>query len=116
MLSVLILMLLKTSPSYSQRDLETITQPEELRQYIYATAPSEDAFVAVQRLASPYIDNKNWDGAIKIFQKYQSWFPEMYDRFQKIIDLLKAPSQNLITTNINPVNTKGDEYLAWCDV
>lgn len=111
LLSVLITMLLMPSLSFSQRDLETITKPEELRQYIYATAPSEDAFVAVQRLAAPYIDGKNWDGAIKVFEKYKSWFPEMYDRFQKIIDLLNASSQNLIITNIDAVNTKGDEYF-----
>jgi len=97
--------------AFSQRDLENITSDEELKQYIYATAPNENAFVAVQRLAAPYIDKKDWNGASKVFLKYREWFPDMFVRFQNIIDLLNAPPQNLITTNIEAVNTSADEYF-----
>ena len=103
--------LLFSIPAFGQRDLEEITSDEELKQYIYATAPDEDAFVALQRLASPYIEKKDWKGAVKVFQKYREWFPEMFARIQNIIDILNAPSQNLITTNIEAVNTKADEYF-----
>jgi outer membrane protein OmpA-like peptidoglycan-associated protein len=96
---------------FSQRGLEDITSDAELQQYIYATAPGENAFVAVQRLAAPYIDRKDWKGAVTVFLKYREWFPEMFARFQNIIDLLNAPSQNLVTTNIKPVNTSADEYF-----
>ena len=99
------------SITFGQKDLETCTSDYELRQFIYATAPAEDAFVAVQRLAATYIDNKDWDGAISVFNKYNDRFPLMQDRFYKIIDLLKAPTQNLVVTNISQVNTDGDEYF-----
>ncbi len=96
---------------FAQRDLETITSEEELKQYIYQIAPSEDAFVALQRLAASYIDKKDWSGAVKLFQKYQEWFPESSAKFQQIEELLNAPSQNLVTANIENVNTKDDEYF-----
>lgn len=106
-----ILLFLLSVPVFAQRDLETITSDEELKQYIYATAPSENAFVALQRLTAPYIDKKDWKGAVKVLVKYREWFPEMFARIQNIIDVLNAPSQNLITTNIESVNTKADEYF-----
>jgi outer membrane protein OmpA-like peptidoglycan-associated protein len=96
---------------FAQRDLENITSEEELKQYIYSVAPAENAFVAVQRLAKPYIDNKDWDGAVKVFEKYKGWFPEMYDRFEKIIELLKAPPQNLEVKNLSNINTEASEYF-----
>ena len=95
----------------SQRDLETITSEADLKQFIFATAPSEDAFVAVQRLAAPFIDKKDWAGAVKLFAKYSEYFPEDRLRFDQIIELLKTPSQDLITRNISVVNTPGDEYF-----
>jgi len=97
--------------SYSQRDLESVKSAAELKQFIIATAPSEDAFVAVQRLAKPYIDKKDWTGAANFFEKYSGMFPQMSERFSKIINLLNAPSRNLEVTNIAAVNTKGGEYF-----
>jgi outer membrane protein OmpA-like peptidoglycan-associated protein len=107
----LFLILLCHALLYAQRDLETITSEEELKQYIYQLAPSEDAFVALQRLAASNINKKDWTGAVKLFQKYQEWFPEMSAKFQQIEELLNAPSQNLVTTNIENVNTKDNEYF-----
>jgi outer membrane protein OmpA-like peptidoglycan-associated protein len=100
-----------TSLSYAQRDLENLKSEEEFKQFILATAPSEDAFVAVQRLARQSIDKKDWDGAIKVFVKYRWMFPQLSDRFDKIIELLKAPSQNLEVTNIEVINTEAGEYF-----
>ncbi|HJY63552.1 MAG TPA: OmpA family protein [Ignavibacteria bacterium] len=96
---------------YSQRDLETITSEEELKQFIYLTAPQEDAFVAVGRLAKPFIDNKNWDGAVKIFLNYREWFIDDVTRTDKIIELLRAPAQNLEVVNIETVNSKKGDYF-----
>lgn len=97
--------------SYGQRDLETITSEEELKQFIFLTAPQEDAFVAVQRLAKPYIDKKNWEGAAKIFQTYREWFIDQVIRTDKIIELLRAPIENLQVTNIESVNSSKGEYF-----
>lgn len=95
----------------AQTDLENITTKEGLTQFILAAAPSEDAFVAVQRLAKNSIDNKNWRAAAEIFQKYRSYFPSMSERFDRIIELLNAPSQELSITNLSGVNTGADEYF-----
>jgi len=73
-ISILILLIslaLLSKICFGQRDLETITSEEELKQFIYLTAPQEDAFVAVQRLAKPNIDKKDWDGAVKVFLNYR---------------------------------------------
>lgn len=96
---------------YSQRDLETITTEEELKQFIYLTAPQEDAFVAVQRLAKRQIDKKDWEAAVKIFMNYREWFIEDVYRIDKIIELLRAPEQNLAITNIETVNSAKGEYF-----
>lgn len=96
---------------FAQRDLETITSPEELRQYILFTAPSEDAFVAVQRLAKPFIDKKDWNGAMKVFLEYRDLFIEQFNRTDKIIELLGAELNNLEIINIESVNTKKSEYF-----
>jgi outer membrane protein OmpA-like peptidoglycan-associated protein len=96
---------------FAQRDLETITTEEELKQYIYQLAPSENAFVALQRLAAPYIDKKDWKGAVKLYKQYWEWFPEDIIRLQKIEELLNAHAQNLITTDLENINTEADEYF-----
>ncbi len=96
---------------YSQRDLETITSEEDLKQFIYQTSPSEDAFVALQRLAAFYLDKKDFNGAAKLFKKYWEWFPEEIPRLQLIDELLNAPVQNLVTADIENINTRADEYF-----
>jgi outer membrane protein OmpA-like peptidoglycan-associated protein len=108
---LLIVILVSNAAIFAQRDLETITSEEDLKQYIYATAPDEDAFVAVQMLAAGYIDKKDWKRAAGVFKKFREWFPEIISRFQLIEELLNAESRNLIVTNIANVNTKADEYF-----
>jgi outer membrane protein OmpA-like peptidoglycan-associated protein/Tol biopolymer transport system component len=95
----------------AQRDLETIRTEEELKQYIYLTAPQEDAFVAVLRLAAPLIDKKDWNGAIKVLQNYREWFIEDVTRTDKIIELLQAGASGLEVTNIESINTTKSEYF-----
>src|SRR4030095_268068 len=95
----------------AQRDLETIKSEEELKQFIYLTAPQPDAFVALQRLAKPYIDKKDWDGAVKVFLSFRDRFIEDIDRTDKIVELMKAQSQNLEIINIETINTAKSEYF-----
>jgi outer membrane protein OmpA-like peptidoglycan-associated protein/Tol biopolymer transport system component len=108
---VLILFIIFPAINFAQRDLETIHSDEELKQFIYLTAPQEDAFVAVQRLAKTSIDRKNWSDAVKIFQTYREWFIENVTRTENIIDLLQAPVQNLEVVNIESINTPKSEYF-----
>src|SRR5262245_19571635 len=97
--------------SYSQRDLENLHSEQDYIQFIIATAPSEDALVALQRLAQPYIDNKDWTGAVGVFNKYINRFGDKKERILKVVDLLNATSQNLEITNLTNINTKGGEYF-----
>ncbi len=111
LLSILLFISLNTLSLLAQRDLETIKSPEELKQYIYATAPQEDAFVALLRLAKPYIDKKDWQNAINILSEYREWFIENVHRTDKIIEILNVPLQNLEITNLETINTKKSEYF-----
>ncbi len=95
----------------AQRDLETIRTEEELKQFIYLTAPQEDAFVAVLRLAAPLIEKKDWKGAVKILQNYREWFIEDITRTDKIIAILLAEASGLEVTNIETINTTKSEYF-----
>jgi outer membrane protein OmpA-like peptidoglycan-associated protein len=106
-----IFILFNSTNLFSQRTLDEITSPEELKQYILAIAPNENAFVAVQKLAKEYLDQKNWNEASRIFSSYRKMFSNMTERFNKIDSLLNSPVQNLILTNLGALNTKGDEYF-----
>jgi outer membrane protein OmpA-like peptidoglycan-associated protein len=108
---ILIFLILTPTVIFAQRDLETITSPEELEQYIYYTAPGEDAFIALQRLAKPYIDKKDWKGAVAVFNEFRDRFLDKFVRHEKVIELLNAPSQNLEVTNIESVNSSKGEYF-----
>lgn len=110
-IKITLFIILPCSSIFSQRDLETIKSEEELKQYIFQTAPAEDAFVALQRLAKPFIDKKDWNSAVKIFQTYREWFIEKVDRTDRIIELLEAASQDLEVTNIESINTPKSEYF-----
>lgn len=106
-----LLFILIPSVLFAQKDLENCTTDDDLIQYIHFNAPSEDAFVAVQRLAASSIDKKDWINAVALFEKYKSSFPLIHERFERIVALLRVPTENLITENISDVNTEGDEYF-----
>jgi outer membrane protein OmpA-like peptidoglycan-associated protein len=93
------------------QDLNSVNQ-KELDALIKDYSPAEDAFVAVQRIAAPYIDEKNWSKAIKVFERYKSYFPEMKNRFDKIIDLLKVDDDSLPITRLENINSESySEYI-----
>jgi outer membrane protein OmpA-like peptidoglycan-associated protein len=92
------------------RELGKMDDAEDFDVYAEKWAPSEDAFVAVQRVAKPHLDRKDWAGASAVFQRYKPKFPGMEKRFDIIIALLNAPSQDLHVTNLGPaVNSPSNE-------
>ncbi|MCL5991937.1 MAG: OmpA family protein [Bacteroidetes bacterium] len=100
---------------YGQDDfLRFASTPETQSQYelyIEQNAPSENAYIAVQRLAEPFLLDKDWDRAIGVYQKYKPMFPLIQDRFDKTIEMLKKPEQKLIVKNLGKgINTIEDEY------
>ena len=73
--------------------------------------PCELAFVAVERLAAPFIARKDWPAAIEVFEKYKGDFPNMNRRFDAIIATLAAPAEGLAVENLGRgVNTKEGEF------
>jgi len=82
--------------------------------YIQQAAPKEKAFVALQRLISPYIAGKSWDIAAKKVKSYAQYFGPQYKKINDLIDLLERDIDSTIKTSlIGPgVNTiKGGEYV-----
>jgi outer membrane protein OmpA-like peptidoglycan-associated protein len=73
--------------------------------------PCELAFVAVERLAAPFIARKDWPAAIEIFERYKGHFPNMHERFSAIIGTLAAPAEGLAVENLGRgVNTAQNEF------
>lgn len=78
--------------------------------YINDNAPSENAFIALQRLASKHIRKKEFTKAVSVFKKFKSKFPND-KRIGKIIAMLNKPSRKVILKSISSeVNTDGDEF------
>lgn len=101
--------------SYAQAlDLTQPSTPETVEQYdvfIKRNAPEEDAFVAVQRVAEPYIQERQWEKVAEVFETYRPLFKTMEKRFEKIISSLEAAEESLAVTNLGSgINTGADEY------
>ena len=84
---------------------------QDYEKFISDNSPCELAFVAVQRLAASYVNDRNWDAAAAVYQKYKTNFPVMTERFDKIINLLEAPEEYLQNSPVGSgVNTRGSEF------
>ncbi|MGQ9819282.1 MAG: OmpA family protein [Candidatus Kapaibacteriales bacterium] len=83
-----------------------------LEDFIIEFAPSENAFVALQRRAEHFINYRRWDSAIYIFKKFRSYFlPEKQAFIDKIIEILSAPLKGLKIRNLGAIiNTEKDEW------
>jgi outer membrane protein OmpA-like peptidoglycan-associated protein len=80
-------------------------------QFIKTYHPDELAFLAVQKLTSAYLKRADWLGAVSVYQKYKPQFPAMEQRFDTIIALLSAPTENVEIKNLGSgVNTEAGEY------
>ena len=95
-------------------DLTKASTPKTFKQYdayIKGNAPEEDAFVAVQRVAEPYIQDGQWEKAANVFKTYRPLFETMDTRFEKVISLLEAAEESLVVANLGSgINTDADEY------
>ena len=77
--------------------------------FIKAMAPSEIAYVALQRLTSNLLNLKMYSQAKSIFSKFKSLFPDD-DRINDIIGLLNASSKRINDKPMKYLNTTNDEY------
>lgn len=81
--------------------------------YIKMAAPREKAFVALQKLISNDIANKQWDKALQTVRRFQPAFGESDERIKNLIEILQRPFDNSIEVKPLPgyVNTReGGEY------
>lgn len=86
-------------------------QSEMYHAFIAENAPSQNALIALQRLTEPYLNNRQWDKAIELYEQYYNLFPDKTAWFDQVIEILKADKEGLIVTNIgHPVNTVSNEY------
>ena len=86
----------------------------EYDNYIRLAAPREKAFVALQRIVSKDINQKNWQVAINKIINYTSYFGDKNKKIVDLINILKAKWDNSVKTIAFPsqINTKeGGEYV-----
>lgn len=79
--------------------------------FVERNAPSEEAFVAIQRIAYRFIQARQWESAAEMFRIHKYRFPDMSERFDKTIDLLLADEEGLEIKNLGSgVNSNEGDY------
>jgi len=74
-------------------------------------APDELAYRAVQRLSGIYIEKKEWDSVIGIYNQYRKLFPNYKNIFDKTIDIMNTSDEQLFVSNLGrEINSDYDEY------
>ena len=97
--------------SNSSKLLVESTTEDDFDFIVRAYAPSEDAWVAVQRIAGKYINRRRWKDAIDVYEKYRDRFPNMQGRFDSILAMLKAPMRPIRVKNLGyAVNSRANEF------
>ncbi len=95
----------------SELSLQQAVTVQDYEQFIADNSPCELAFVAVQRLAAADVNNKRWMAAAAIYKKYKPGFPDMAERFDRVINMLQTPDEYLNKASLGPgVNTRGAEF------
>lgn len=86
----------------------------EYEKYIQLAAPREKAFVALQRMISKDVNQKNWQAALNKVNNCISYFGDKNKKILNLINILNAKWDNSIKTMAFPsqINTKGGgEYI-----
>ena len=81
------------------------------KSFIEKAAPSPLAYVALERIASIYIEWGRYAEAADLFLSYSDKFPDKKDEIQKLATMLKSPGAKFKTKAFpSTINTKYDEY------
>ena len=98
--------------SFSQIQIDDDQDPDYYSNIIKLYAGTEDGYIALQHLAAPYINKRDWKKAAKIYSDNKVKFPSMTDRLDKIIALLLAPETGIRMINMGGnINSMGREYV-----
>lgn len=97
---------------FSQIIVDDEQDPEYYENIINIYAPGEDAYIALQRLAAPYIKEQKWKSAIKVYEMYAEKFPSHKNDIEKIISILNTPAEGLKMINMGGnINSMSPEYV-----
>ncbi len=78
-------------------------------QFIKKLAPADVAFIAVQKVAQPFLEKADWRSAFNVFGQYSSLFPDQ--RITKIRQMLREDMPDQKLRNLGKgVNTPRNEY------
>lgn len=92
-------------------DFVAARSPQALDSFVAKYAPADLAFVAVQNLAKPMIDARDWASARAVFEKYAAKFPGKSADFSKIISIIDSPGGEVGVYNLGAgVNSNVGEY------
>ncbi len=81
------------------------------KNYVTKAAPNQQAFVALQRMVSPYIEWGRYKDAGDIYASYSHRFPDQKADIDRIADMLRAPGNKSKTTALpKTINTDYLEY------
>jgi outer membrane protein OmpA-like peptidoglycan-associated protein len=99
-----------------QRGLASEEEINRYKRFIRRNAPSEDAYVAVERTAEPYIRAGKWEAAAQVFEGYRPRFVSLDSsfacRFDRTIELLRTEEEKPVKTNLGEgINTDALEAL-----
>ncbi len=81
------------------------------QEFIEDYAPEEPAFRALQNYVGYFLQHRRTDSAIAIYQRYAQRFPQWQQRIARILEILQAPQDSVVITNLGPaINTRYHEF------
>ncbi len=109
LLSTVVLMANNADQSLLLRDVND-SNFEALYDYLDENAPSEDAFVALQRIVAQYLNMKDWQAAIDTYKLFKGMFPNKTKEIDKIIEILQLKEEGIKEENLGDIiNSRASE-------
>ncbi len=97
--------------SISQIQIDEGQDKEYYLNIVKLYAPSEDAFIALQYLAKPFIDKRDWKKAAKVYEDNLRNFKLKEEWIKDVIKILLAQTEGRLMVNLGGnINSLGREY------
>lgn len=83
-------------------------------EFIKKNPGTEYGFVAVQRMAGYYVNQRQWKQAAETYRRYEALFPDMKKQFDQIVQILEgddAGEGNRISNLGQNINTRAGEFM-----
>lgn len=110
-IQIFLFLIFFSAKTYSQIEIEDGQNQEYYANLVKLYAPSEDAYIALQRLIRPYLNRREWSKAVQTLKDYQPRFTTMRDRIDTLIAILQAPEEGIKKYNMGGnINSLYPEY------